>query len=454
MKRLKLLFVFVCLALYACDYNAVQNANTTKPVEPGISAEDIDVSFDGGILRVTTTDDDLQKNMKINYTIGKKTGSSVMNCYGMAEFDILDQVIEAVYNAKTMNSAINSIDISVSINDSPYVNKKITAKPFTGTNKKATISGKCMPISNSVSDETLSSAIKRWIFRNEKTYNEQIVESIGNTIKSFQSSENIWRPTTNELIPVVKDLKGLAYNVTTDIKADYYYLFATNNQADLDEFIEEVATSNYPQSSKSTKSLSAFRKNMAGGLLGLFFIGLNSDWSKTIMPVGLLVVDNIAPICNTDNDYSDPYRYRFGSSLYENDITLPKYNIKIVADDDVVPMYRGGLTLKTNMFHGDAAQFEVSFYGDVESISIKREIHRDYQRYFMKPETKTIPLDGILSPYHFTYTLDLGLGDNFIPITVKDTRGNVTSFNYKITMVQNKKDNPDINIDNNITIWN
>ena len=70
----------------------------------------------------------------------------------------------------------------------------------------------------------------------------------------------------------------------------------------------------------------------------------------------------------------------------------------------------------------------------------------------MRPETKTIKLVDLESPYHFTYALDLGLGDNFIPITVRDLRGNDTTFNYKITMVKGSED-PLIDIDNNITIW-
>ena len=454
MKKTINIFCFACLLFFfSCDNNvAVRNEESTNTPKQMLSAETINVSFDEGIIRITPVkENNSQRTYKINYTIGKKTGSSVIiNNSGNAQVDILEQTIEALYDAMIEDYSLDSIIVSISIDDGPYVNKSICANSSVfETNNKTTISGKCMPISNySLSDEALLTKVKKWMYRNEKPYNEQTVECICNAIKSFHSNENIWHANTGEEIPVVKNLKGLTYNITTDIKADYYYLFATRYETELDEFIEEVVTTNYPQSSKSTKNLSAFRKNEAGGVLGLFFIGLNSDWTKTIVPVGLLVVDNIAPKCRTDNDLA-PFSFTIKSS---KDISMPKYNIKIEVIDEIVPPIKGGLTLKTHQFHGDEAQFQIDFTGDVESISIKREIHRDYQRYFMRPETKTIKLVDLESPYHFTYALDLGLGDNFIPITVRDLRGNDTTFNYKITMVKGSED-PLIDIDNNITIW-
>ena len=110
--------------------------------------------------------------------------------------------------------------------------------------------------------------------------------------------------------------------------------------------------------------------------------------------------------------------------------------------------------IATNMFRGNTANFQLGFSGDVQSISIKREIHRSYMRYSLKPETKLITLENKKTPYHFTYELDLGIGDNYIPIKVVDKIGNVAEYSYKISMVQVENNNPQINVDNNIDIWN
>ena len=116
------------------------------------------------------------------------------------------------------------------------------------------------------------------------------------------------------------------------------------------------------------------------------------------------------------------------------------------------PNIDGQLLLITKPFRGDHANFEVRFGGDIKSISIKREIHR--RKYTLKPETKTILLENLATPYYFTYELDLGIGDNYIPIQVTDKMGNKTEFTYNISMVSVEDNSPQINIDNNIDIWN
>lgn len=84
------------------------------------------------------------------------------------------------------------------------------------------------------------------------------------------------------------------------------------------------------------------------------------------------------------------------------------------------------------------------------NITIKREIKSSWT--WLEPGKKTVTLSGKTSPIHFTYQLDLPIGDNFVPITVKDKRGNVREYSYKITMVAVEDNDPDININNNI--WN
>ncbi len=134
-----------------------------------------------------------------------------------------------------------------------------------------------------------------------------------------------------------------------------------------------------------------------------------------------------------------------------NQIMLNELNARISLPADI-PETDGFVFIETGQFRGDNAQFSITYRGDVESMTIKREIHRSYS--WLRPGSKTITFTNQKSPIHLTYALDLAIGDNYIPITVKDKRGNVTEYSYHIEMVQVEKTNPEINIDNNIDIWN
>ena len=160
-------------------------------------------------------------------------------------------------------------------------------------------------------------------------------------------------------------------------------------------------------------------------------------------------------IANSINNDVDIIQYNMSlyfdeSGKMENDYFIIKeLNSRILLPSDSQDI-SGWVHISTGQFRGDNAQFTISFGGDVESMTIKREIHRSYS--WLSPGTKTIQLSGQTSPIHVTYALDLGIGDNYIPITVKDKRGNVTEYSYHIEMVQVEKTNPEINIDNNIDI--
>ena len=142
------------------------------------------------------------------------------------------------------------------------------------------------------------------------------------------------------------------------------------------------------------------------------------------------------------------------SHINTEDIILFSESVKVIMPKHI-PNISGLLRISTNSFIGNHVNFEFSSFenSDIESVSIKREIHRDYMKWSLKQETKVIKLSDKKSPYHFTYELDLGIGDNFIPITVTDKRGNKTEYTYKISMVRVEDNNPDINIDNNIDIY-
>ena len=227
------------------------------------------------------------------------------------------------------------------------------------------------------------------------------------------------------------------------------------NENELNEFIKEVSLNEFEMGEINIdKSLSCFRANNKGGHLTIFLIGVNKDWSKRIIPVGKVTLDNIKPRVYSDQSSLNEHSATVTSHINTEDIILFSESVKVIMPKHI-PNISGLLRISTNSFIGNHVNFEFSSFenSDIESVSIKREIHRDYMKWSLKQETKVIKLSDKKSPYHFTYELDLGIGDNFIPITVTDKRGNKTEYTYKISMVRVEDNNPDINIDNNIDIY-
>lgn len=97
--------------------------------------------------------------------------------------------------------------------------------------------------------------------------------------------------------------------------------------------------------------------------------------------------------------------------------------------------------------------FNINFCGDVKYVSIKRDFIGEYD-FYPKPETKTIDLGKVSSPYRFTYKIHLEDGDNYIPIILTDNHGNSTKCKLNIPAHFTRQNTHDINIDNDIDINN
>ena len=65
-----------------------------------------------------------------------------------------------------------------------------------------------------------------------------------------------------------------------------------------------------------------------------------------------------------------------------------------------------------------------------------------------------IALSGKTSPYRFTYDLHLVDGDNIVPIIVEDNHGNTSRYEINIPARFERRNSPDVNIENNIDIYN
>ncbi len=362
-------------------------------------------------------------------------------------YDFVDHY-ELAYNLISKGKVSFSLNVDNGL-DTVFVLTPVTE---TGAKHSATlVSGKAAKLS-SQANAIDKSDVRRWLYNNGCKLNDDEILQMVSMMNAMNYKENAYW-VEGSSIPVIKSFSGQKYSISTNLKADHYYLFATDNNKEVEEFVAEVISQEFPNAKSSTNSMDCFRPKDKGGYLVMFLIGIYKDWSKEIIPVGVVGVDAAAPFVYADSNRPFILPSKEDDNKMEYAFSNPQCKI-IVKDKNSTESLGGTLGVSTGQFRGDDANFIFTFSGDIESVSIKREIHRSYQRYFMSPETKTIKLSDKKSPFHYTYTLDLGIGDNYIPIKVTDKRGNVTEFTYNIKMVPVEKEGQDINIDNNISIYN
>lgn len=304
------------------------------------------------------------------------------------------------------------------------------------------VRGNCAKLEEKKMENDQIVYIKNWLYNNNMPMSDSTIIKMAKIVTELNKTTEKEYVTFDE-IPIIKNFSGLKYSVSTNMKADFYYLFATDKEEELDEFIKEVVTSGYEMAETNiSKPLSCFRENDKGGILCIFLVGINKDWSKQIVPVGFIAIDNFYPHVNSrdSSDNKSDNQKKRSYFYFPVPIKISSINSIILIPEEA-PKLAGYLTIGTNHFTGAHANFEFNFTGDIESISIKREIHRSYNRYFLRPETKVINLTNKVSPYHLTYELDLGIGDNYIPFTITDKRGNKTEHSFKISMVKVEDNN-------------
>ena len=69
--------------------------------------------------------------------------------------------------------------------------------------------------------------IKNYLYDQKIEFSDSLIKSMNNVLAQLDNSEYT-EFTTEEEIPIIKSFAGIKYSISSDLKADYYYLFATN----------------------------------------------------------------------------------------------------------------------------------------------------------------------------------------------------------------------------------
>lgn len=329
----------------------------------------------------------------------------------------------------------NEIDTIYNYNISPYYDEDAIFS----------ISGKCAPLVSKFSSPTQTVDIKKWLFRKKEHLDNANIDLLRGLVNQLSKTNTI-EYVTNSAIPVIHSFSGLKYKVNSSIVADYYVLYACSSTSEIEEFVEDVISNDFDLCSKVLGGgMDCYRKSNSNGYKCICLVAINNDWSYKIQPLGLIAIDNLAPVTSLSSYEGDISSIKFPNNII---VFFPSNKPQINGVCDVLITNSSGNGIECNV------SFQITFAGDVKSVTVKRTKKLCYDSWTHKVENKVIDLTGKSSPFTFTYMLHLTDGDNYIPIIIEDNHGNKREFelNERAEFVRNNA--PSINIDNNINIDN
>ena len=341
-----------------------------------------------------------------------------------------------------MSNAKTGLPIDIKIDNASDTTIFFRFKPIQHKAHITTIKGLCAKLVSSSDDPQQKIDLKKWLFRRNAHIDNNKLNRMLDII-NFLNSNGSTDYITNERIPVIKTFDGLSYKVTTDLKADYYILFATSSDAEVKNFVEEIVSNNFALASRSVNnSLNCYRALDNNGIKCIVLIGINEDWSYHFIPLGLVAIDNLPPSTN-GNKSNNVKDLKFADNQR---VILPKSRPQTDGLAEVFVKSWDGNGVTCNV------TFSIYFEGDVKSVTIHRNSKLCYPGEH-KVENKTINLSGKRNPYVFNYDMHFVGGDNIIPITIEDYHGNSKQTSITVPAEFVRSNTPDIDIDNNINIW-
>lgn len=308
------------------------------------------------------------------------------------------------------------------------------------------LTGSCANLSGIFDATNVEGDIIKWLFRKKS---KNVGDETINKMRLFLQELNRTKYTeyvTRDAIPVMTSFKGIDYAVSSDLIADNYYLFACKTEKEIEGFVEEMVSVKFDGATHTlNQRMPCYRGASSSGVLCMFLVGINNDWEYKAVPVGLVSIDNKKPISSLN---------KLGIMKKEeiNDMVLEKSKIKIKMPNKV-PSITGYAFLETKEWGGNGisanVNFSVTFSGDIKSLTIERS--GNLAKWVGK-DTFVLDLQGKSSPHIFTYELHLEDGDNYVPITITDLRGNKTEFKFNVACTMTRNNSQDINVDNNVNV--
>lgn len=431
-SNLRKAFIAVTLILSMGMFVACNSQVATK------NSVDVSISNDSLVVR-HNSNTPLRLQIKLNESITYSRDLQQNNALSI--FELLKERKESL-NDVAYILAINEGDVLMNLSLPNIIDTTFTyhvsLRKVSLYNTRV-LSGTCAKLSGGFEASNVESSLIKWLYRkNIKNVSDTTVEKMRLYLQELKRTPfNSYQ--TNESIPVVPSLKGLTYRIASDLTADNYYLFACKSEKEIEDFVEEMVSIKFEGAVHSqNQALPCFRSQTTSGTTCIFLIGIDNDWNYRVVPVGLICIDNIKPSTLPGG----------GEEIHS--IVLNKNKMKIAIPANA-PTGRGYASLSTRNFGGNGVSCKVNFCvifeGDVKSLTLIRE---GALTEWIGRGQKVIDLQKEDSPYYFTYELHLEDGDNYVPIVIKDLRGNTTEYKMNVPASFTRNSSPDINIENNI----
>lgn len=330
---------------------------------------------------------------------------------------------------------------------------------------KISFTGFGAPLARKAKEENMESELRIWMYRRQEKFNDSLFEAFRLIYSELSlSGDNEYIPVGN--IPVVHDIDGCKYKINSDIKADYYAVVACSNQAYINQYVESLVGNNFTGASKSLSNpLTCHYKKGTSGYKNVFLLCINKDWTYSQIPIATFALDNWAPAL-MHNGFDGIYhriKHNYTNNIlsWSEEPACLRYNnrIKVIYPKNRPKIFGRAYVTVTN-WDGNSLEcnltFRVEFSGDSKSATIQRRGELCYpEKYFgnyFKPEDKVIYAKNHKGPYTFTYKMHFNDGDNIIPIVVEDYHGNKHKGSITIKAKFVSRNEPSINIYNNIDI--
>ena len=381
-------------------------------------------------------------NEQMEYTFSK---SSELDIRKILKVNSVNR-ISIAYDLLVNN---NIITVSVSVNEE--FKKNISCRYELDENVgiyAELISGSASPLIRNGNEKIERSEVKKWLYYNDIHIEEVKVEELLKIASSLNNQYNgISVYSSNQSIPIINSFAGINYKISTNMNADYYYLFATDNTSDVDNFVADMVAHDFIGAElTSDVHFSCFRTKNKSGLLTLLLVGINKDWTKQVMPVGLACIDNVAPTIKEgqlpDINAIIKSNNIVKSERLKNNMDFSSYGFNVYIPIGKFPRYRETLYVRTGDFYGNIANFIFEYWGEVESVLIKyNEVERK------------VNLSGKPQPYTYNCYLPLNIGDNYVTIMAQDKFENMSKHIHHIKMIRVEDESPEIYINNDINIY-
>lgn len=418
------------ICLYSCN-NSGKSGSSNIPSEPTIM-----ITNDSVIISTTS---ERECNISIN-----ALNENVVSCQinKTTSYSLLDLARKCKDKNEIALSAVNNnntILFKIKVGNVIDTLVNYTIEPFYEDNSFS-ISGKCAPLFSKFSNPSQSVDIKKWLFRKKAHLEDKQVHTLIGLINQLSKSGTTEYISTTD-IPIIKSFSGIKYKVKSNLIADYYVLYACSSADEIEEFVEDVVANDFELCTKSLAgSMDCYRKADSNGNKCVCLIAIKNDWSYKIQPLGLVAIDNIAPSSLNVNSNE------ITSIAFPNNVkvTLPANKPTVFGYANVGVGHWDGTGLSC------ACTFILSYGGDASSITIHRT---GKLAEYLGVIHKKIDLSEHCSPYSITMDMHLDDGDNRIPITISDNLGNTRKDEINIRAEFVRTNTNDINIDNNINIW-